>query len=161
MSEANAGSRRSSETSRDVVPQFLQAFDVDDGRAPCPLRTQTVTAPQALFISGRTVSFEYSRLRRIGCDPLASRSRVDGLRHGGYRDHRLRTGHPEPVPSFSAGPEFSFVAPEGVEDARQFARQGDGRRSTAPAFADLRCPELERSRIRAAATDLQDPSSLD
>jgi hypothetical protein len=37
-------------TSRDVVPHFLQAFDVEDGRAPCPLRTQTVTAPQALFL---------------------------------------------------------------------------------------------------------------
>jgi hypothetical protein len=37
-------------TSRDVVPNFLQAFDVDDGRAPCPIRTQTVTAPQALFL---------------------------------------------------------------------------------------------------------------
>jgi hypothetical protein len=37
-------------TNRDVTPNFLQAFDVDDGRAPCPLRTQTVTAPQALFM---------------------------------------------------------------------------------------------------------------
>ncbi len=37
-------------TSRDVVPNFLQAFDVDDGRAPCPVRTRTVTAPQALFL---------------------------------------------------------------------------------------------------------------
>jgi hypothetical protein len=37
-------------TSRDVVPHFLQAFDVEDGRAPCPMRTQTVTAPQALFL---------------------------------------------------------------------------------------------------------------
>ncbi|HZZ71065.1 MAG TPA: DUF1553 domain-containing protein [Pirellulales bacterium] len=37
-------------TNRDVTPKFLQAFDVDDGRAPCPLRTQTVTAPQALFM---------------------------------------------------------------------------------------------------------------
>ncbi len=36
--------------SREVTPNFLQAFDVDDGRAPCPLRTQTVTAPQALFL---------------------------------------------------------------------------------------------------------------
>jgi Protein of unknown function (DUF1553)/Protein of unknown function (DUF1549) len=35
---------------RNVVPQFLEAFDVDDGRAPCPMRTQTVTAPQALFM---------------------------------------------------------------------------------------------------------------
>jgi len=37
-------------TSRDVVPHFLQAFDVEDGRAPCPMRTQTVTASQTLFL---------------------------------------------------------------------------------------------------------------
>ena len=37
-------------TNRDVVPNFLQAFDVDDGRLPCPMRTQTVTAPQGLFM---------------------------------------------------------------------------------------------------------------
>jgi hypothetical protein len=37
-------------TSRDVTPVFLQAFDADDGRAPCPVRTQSVTAPQALFL---------------------------------------------------------------------------------------------------------------
>jgi hypothetical protein len=37
-------------TSRDVLPNFLEVFDVDDGRVPCPMRTQTVTAPQALFM---------------------------------------------------------------------------------------------------------------
>jgi uncharacterized protein DUF1553/uncharacterized protein DUF1549 len=37
-------------TNSDVTPNFLQAFDVDDGRVPCPMRTQTVTAPQALFL---------------------------------------------------------------------------------------------------------------
>ena len=37
-------------TSREVMANFLQAFDVDDGRAPCPLRTQTVTASQSLFM---------------------------------------------------------------------------------------------------------------
>jgi hypothetical protein len=37
-------------TSRDVVSNFLQAFDVEDGRAPCPMRTRTVTEPQALFL---------------------------------------------------------------------------------------------------------------
>jgi mono/diheme cytochrome c family protein len=37
-------------TSRDVLPTFLQAFDVDDGRVPCPQRTQTVTASQGLFM---------------------------------------------------------------------------------------------------------------
>ncbi len=42
-------------TSRDVMPNFLQAFDVDDGRAPCPVRTRTVTAPQALFLMNSAV----------------------------------------------------------------------------------------------------------
>jgi hypothetical protein len=37
-------------SNRDVMPSFLPVFDVDDGRAPCPMRTQTVTAPQALFL---------------------------------------------------------------------------------------------------------------
>jgi Protein of unknown function (DUF1553)/Protein of unknown function (DUF1549) len=37
-------------SSRDVTPNFLQAFDVDDGREPCPMRTRTVTPPQALFL---------------------------------------------------------------------------------------------------------------
>jgi len=36
--------------SRDVTQGFLETFDVDDGRVPCPMRTQTVTAPQALFL---------------------------------------------------------------------------------------------------------------
>lgn len=35
--------------STDVMSNFLQSFDVDDGRTPCPLRGKTVTAPQALF----------------------------------------------------------------------------------------------------------------
>ncbi len=53
---AHLGTRRAEymirgySTSRDVVPHFLQAFDVEDGRAPCPMRTQTVTAPQTLFL---------------------------------------------------------------------------------------------------------------
>jgi hypothetical protein len=37
-------------SNRDVTPNFLKAFDVDDGREPCPIRTRTVTAPQALFL---------------------------------------------------------------------------------------------------------------
>ena len=40
---------------RDIVPNFLSAFDVDDGRTPCPLRTQTVTAPQSLFMMNNDV----------------------------------------------------------------------------------------------------------
>lgn len=36
--------------SREAMTGFLTAFDVDDGRSPCPLRSQTVTAPQSLFL---------------------------------------------------------------------------------------------------------------
>jgi hypothetical protein len=55
MAEAKMNRRgayivRGFSTSREVVPNFLQSFDVDDGRAPCPVRTQTVTAPQGLFM---------------------------------------------------------------------------------------------------------------
>ncbi len=32
-------------TSRDITPNFLQSFDVDDGRAPCPVRTQNGHCP--------------------------------------------------------------------------------------------------------------------
>jgi hypothetical protein len=42
-------------SNREVVPAFLQAFDVEDGRLPCPLRTHTVTAPQALFLMNSDV----------------------------------------------------------------------------------------------------------
>ena len=37
-------------TNREVVPNFLQSFDGEDGRLPCPLRSRTVTAPQSLFL---------------------------------------------------------------------------------------------------------------
>ena len=50
MNRRGAYMVRGFSTSREVVPNFLQSFDVDDGRAPCPLRTQTVTAPQGLFM---------------------------------------------------------------------------------------------------------------
>jgi hypothetical protein len=34
----------------DVMPDYLQTFDAEDGRAVCPRRNQTVTASQALFM---------------------------------------------------------------------------------------------------------------
>jgi hypothetical protein len=37
-------------SSREATPDFLRTFDADDGREPCPRRTRTVTAPQALFL---------------------------------------------------------------------------------------------------------------
>jgi len=49
--------------STDVMNNFLTSFDVDDGRTPCPLRTQTVTAPQALFtMNGDLVQKESEKL---------------------------------------------------------------------------------------------------
>ena len=49
--------------STDVMNNFLTSFDVDDGRTPCPVRTQTVTAPQALFtMNGELVQKESEKL---------------------------------------------------------------------------------------------------
>jgi hypothetical protein len=52
--------------STDVMNNFLTAFDVDDGRAPCPVRSQTVTAPQALFtMNGELVDKESEKLAAL------------------------------------------------------------------------------------------------
>jgi hypothetical protein len=40
---------------REVLPAFLKSFDADDGRTPCPMRTHTITAPQALFLMNSPV----------------------------------------------------------------------------------------------------------
>lgn len=52
--------------STDVMNNFLTSFDVDDGRTPCPIRTQTVTAPQALFtMNSELVEKESEKLAEI------------------------------------------------------------------------------------------------
>jgi len=61
-------------TSRDVTPNFLQSFDVDDGRAPCPVRTQTVTAPQGLFMMN---SPEIEKATTMFADRLKKESEGD------------------------------------------------------------------------------------
>ena len=49
--------------STDVMPNFLSTFDVDDGRTPCPVRGQSVTAPQALFtMNDEMIQQEASKL---------------------------------------------------------------------------------------------------
>lgn len=68
---------------RDVTPQFLQAFDVDDGRASCPLRTQTVTAPQALFMMN-------SDAIEQACGQLAERLKKES---GGDLAHAVDLGY--------------------------------------------------------------------
>ena len=72
-------------TSRDAVPAFLQAFDVDDGRAPCPLRTQTVTAPQSLFMMNSDVD-------RQGVREVRGSAR-EGIQRRSARRRRSRLSH--------------------------------------------------------------------
>ena len=72
---------------------FLQAFDVDDGRVPCPMRTQTVTAPQALFMMN---SDEIDK----ACAQLAERSK--GIRRGSSQavdlGYRITLARPPSAP---------------------------------------------------------------
>jgi hypothetical protein len=46
----------------DLMPDYLQTFDAEDGRAVCPRRNQTVTAPQALFMMNDELA-EYASAR--------------------------------------------------------------------------------------------------
>lgn len=65
-------------TNSEVTPNFLQSFDVDDGRVPCPMRTQTVTAPQGLFmmnseeIDGASAKLAERLLKESGGDLKAA-----------------------------------------------------------------------------------------
>jgi hypothetical protein len=79
MTEAKTNRRgayiiRGFSTSREVTPNFLQSFDVDDGRAPCPVRTQTVTAPQGLFMMN---SPEIEKATTMFADRLRKESEGD------------------------------------------------------------------------------------
>ena len=77
-------------SSRDVTPNFLQAFDVDDGRAPCPMRSQTVTAPQSLFLMN---SPEIENATTDLAARLQSDARSD-LRNAVELAYRLTVGRP-------------------------------------------------------------------
>jgi hypothetical protein len=79
MSDARMNRRgayiiRGFSTSRDITPNFLQSFDVDDGRAPCPERTRTVTAPQGLFMMN---SPEIEKATTMFADRLKKESEGD------------------------------------------------------------------------------------
>jgi hypothetical protein len=79
MSDARTNRRgayiiRGFSTSRDITPNFLQSFDVDDGRAPCPERTRTVTAPQGLFMMN---SPEIEKATTMFADRLKKESEGD------------------------------------------------------------------------------------
>ncbi len=77
-------------TSREVVPNFLQSFDVDDGRAPCPVRTQTVTAPQGLFMMN---SPEIEKAATMFADRLKKESEGD-LSKAVDLGYRIALGRP-------------------------------------------------------------------
>ena len=63
----DASNRRTAYMSRgyqahaDAMPGYLQTFDAEDGRAVCPRRNQTVTAPQALWMMNGEVAEKASR----------------------------------------------------------------------------------------------------
>ncbi len=61
----------------EVMPAYLQSFDAEDGRAVCPRRNQTVTAPQALWLMNsefaNSVATQFGqRLRLAKGDDLAA-----------------------------------------------------------------------------------------
>ncbi len=70
--------RRGYQASREVMSPYLQTFDVEDGRTVCPRRTQTVTAPQALFLMNSQLVDNVAgqlaeRWRQTGTNDLAAR----------------------------------------------------------------------------------------
>ena len=76
-----ASNRRTAYMSRgyqahaDAMPAYLQTFDAEDGRAVCPRRNQTVTAPQALWMMNGEVADHASRqfaerLKNLGAGDL-------------------------------------------------------------------------------------------
>src|SRR5205807_6332867 len=81
-------------TNSEVTPNFLQVFDVDDGRAPCPVRTQTVTAPQGLFLMN---SEEIENASTKFAERLAKESGGD-LKAAVDLGYRLALGRP-PAPA--------------------------------------------------------------
>jgi hypothetical protein len=44
----------------ELLPAFLQSFDAEDGRRPCPRRNETVTAPQALSLMNSPMVVEHA-----------------------------------------------------------------------------------------------------
>ncbi|MFN0120750.1 MAG: DUF1553 domain-containing protein, partial [Blastocatellia bacterium] len=90
-------------TSREVTPNFLQSFDVDDGRAPCPTRTQTVTAPQGLFMMN---SPEIEKAATMFADRLRKESNGDP---GIAIDHCYRIALGRPPSAGEKETALSFV----------------------------------------------------
>ena len=98
MAEAKTNRRgayiiRGFSTSREVVPNFLQSFDVDDGRAPCPVRTQTVTAPQGLFMMN---SPEIEKAATMFAERIKKES-ADDLSKAVELGYRIALGRPPSV----------------------------------------------------------------
>ena len=93
-------------TNSEVTPNFLQVFDVDDGRAPCPVRTQTVTAPQGLFMMN---SEEIEAASAKLAERLAKESGGD-LKAAVDLGYRLALGRP-PEPREIGRKAFSNAEP--------------------------------------------------
>lgn len=77
--------RRGYRSYQDIMPDYLETFDVEDGRQVCTRRTQTVTAPQALWLMnnelGQQASMGFSeRLLQESSGDLALAIQL-GYRH--------------------------------------------------------------------------------
>jgi hypothetical protein len=99
-------------TNRDILPNFLQTFDVDDGRVPCPLRTQTVTAPQALFMMN---SEEIEKATTLFAKRLEKESGGDLKRAVGVA-YRITLARPPSVSETSRALEYLQNDPTRLKD---------------------------------------------
>src|SRR5260370_23156393 len=71
--------------SADLLPDFLAAFDAEDGRATCSRRTQTVTAPQALFMMNNELVEDASAALAVRLKQGAADARTAQMVVLGYR----------------------------------------------------------------------------
>lgn len=71
-------------TYADVMPDYLVTFDVDDGRAVCPRRLETVTAPQSLFLMNSAFVNRVAEWMAEDLRKQSAASMVDALKLG-YR----------------------------------------------------------------------------
>ena len=68
--------KRGFRSRENLLPEFLQAFDAEDGRESCARRNQTVTAPQALWLMNNPLA--QSAVKAFG-ERMRSKSKGDLL----------------------------------------------------------------------------------
>ena len=95
-------------SSGEVLPDFFKSFDVEDGRSPCLVRGQTVTAPQALFLMNSDFS---EKLATLFAQRLRSESDND-LEQGVGLGYELTLGRPPSLAERRAAIDYLQGDPE-------------------------------------------------